>query len=325
MTYDGVVWWKYVLQQMAYINPSYFIYSSLKENVNWIVFREILLRLRNYQTSLKLSRFNYNIVETLEYLFYDKVFFKGFIEEFNFWASRRGQLHNWHGSGCYMVYTSYSEVSSSEFQAFGSKYVDLALDAYDSRESTKYLPISDFLHKEESNRDFDSISQKAFMFSGKFLEATGSEENVALKEHMSRLKKKKQNQKSGKKSISFNSSDYINLPKWMRVSIRDYYFFLFSSFFYMTSSFSIIDCHLYHIYSLYLSSDLFFDILPKEPLGWYSSCTPRFKEYNFLSADQYNMVGYYPGLIKDDYRIYSSLGNQLYGNVYPFMLNLVTS
>ena len=111
----------------------------------------------------------------------------------------------------------------------------------------------------------------------------------------------------------------------MKVSIKDYYFFLLSSHFYSTYFSSVIYHSLCYWYSLYLSSDLVYNFLPNENLSWYDSSSFKYNEYNFLSSDQFSLVGYYPGIIKQDYRFYGVQGDSLYTNMYPFLISFLTS
>jgi len=226
-----------------------------------------------------------------------------------------------------MVYTNYSDLVAHDSQGFGSKYIDLILNYHDTRVHTKYMPITE-LYSKEDGRSSDFGGSACFMYSARFLEGSqdGNNEQI-LKQKMEQIKKKKQKQQKGssKKKMVNQSSDFINLPKWMRVTIKDYYFFLLSSFFYMSYFSSIIHCHLCYMYSLYMSSDLLYNIMPNETLSWYAPETLKYKEYNFLTSDRYSVVGYYPGLIKHDYRFYGVQGDHLYTNMYPFLTSFLTN
>lgn len=112
-----------------------------------------------------------------------------------------------------MVYTSYSDITSNDFQGFSSRYVDVVLGGNESREYSKYMPVRDFYHREETNRSVGGLSSKGFMFSKQFLEdVEGSPESIALEEHVDQLKKKEKQKKRGAKSISTNTTN-INIPK----------------------------------------------------------------------------------------------------------------
>lgn len=69
---------------MVCIKKNYLVYQTLKNNINWLGIREILLRVRNYETSFRISFLNYLLLDSLEDLFYDKFFFQGFTEKFQF-------------------------------------------------------------------------------------------------------------------------------------------------------------------------------------------------------------------------------------------------